>query len=451
MEHARRGVLGGGLVPQGEGCGEGRGKQGRRFGEPRRRRSTYCFRRSQLRNNPIHSALLMARLPSALRRLLAAVPVPTYLCGKQSMASTVNSSTRRSLSSSASAIPSSKVLPANFVGTNHPSPATAPKASSGQPQVRQCGTSSVHPVAAPPAADHSVQTSSSPETQAPSTRVPALGAVVAIAGETPTCVRVTIRVHGGNDGATTKFAFEAGQWVDMWPADSTEAGVGSAVGGYSIASHPRDLAADGTIELVVKRSRHPVATWLHDSARVGDNVYVCAGGGDALRVDAAELAHHAVLVAGGIGITPLMSILREVAHVAQTRVVDNHGSTAPIRTSVLYSTKSEDEFALLPAMRAAAEAASPRLEVDFHLRVTAPLGAVSPGMQVGRIERSHIADVVSKLAAAPRAALMMGGAKDDVAMPTAFVCGPPAMADDVIAHLVSCGLMSDRIKCERWW
>ena len=164
-----------------------------------------------------------------------------------------------------------------------------------------------------------------------------------------------------------------------------------------------------------------------------------------------RLAHHAVLVAGGIGITPLMSILREVAHVAQTRVVDNHGSTAPIRTSVLYSTKSEDEFALLPAMRAAAEAASPRLEVDFHLRVTAHLGAVSPGMQVGRIERSHIADVVSKLAAAPRAALMMSGAKDDVAMPTAFVCGPPAMADDVIAHLVSCGLMSDRIKCERWW
>ena len=110
---------------------------------------------------------------------------------------------------------------------------------------------------------------------------------------------------------------------------------------------------------------------------------------------------------------PLISILREVTNVAQTRVVDNH--TAHIRTSVLYSTKSEDEFALLPAMRAAAEAASPRLEVDFHLRVTAPLGAVSPGMQVGRIERRHIADVVSKFAAA----LMMRGAEDDVAMPTA--------------------------------
>ena len=41
---------------------------------------------------------------------------------------------------------------------------------------------------------------------------------------------------------------------------------------------------------------------------------------------------------------------------------------------------------------------------------------LSPGMQqVGRIERSHIADVVSKFAAA----LMMRGAEDDVAMPTA--------------------------------
>lgn len=62
--------------------------------------------------------------------------------------------------------------------------------------------------------------------------------------------------------------------------------------------------------------------------------------------------HHAVPVAG-VGLAshmPLISILREVANVAQTRVVDNH--TAPIRTSVLYSTKSEDGFALLPSMRA---------------------------------------------------------------------------------------------------
>ena len=62
--------------------------------------------------------------------------------------------------------------------------------------------------------------------------------------------------------------------------------------------------------------------------------------------------HHAVPVAG-VGLAshmPLIGFLREVTNVAQTRVVDNH--TAPIRTSVLYSTKSEDGFALLPSMRA---------------------------------------------------------------------------------------------------
>ncbi|GHP04236.1 hypothetical protein PPROV_000299000 [Pycnococcus provasolii] len=95
--------------------------------------------------------------------------------------------------------------------------------------------------------------------------------------------------------------------------------------------------------------------------------------------------HHAVPVAGVVLAShmPLISILREVTNVAQTRVVDNH--TAHIRTSVLYSTKSEDGFALLPSM---------------------PSRGTSRGT----------------------------GAKDGAsgaAMPTAFVCDPPAMADAV--------------------
>ena len=270
---------------------------------------------------------------------------------------------------------------------------------------------------------------------------PARATLETIAVETPTCVRLALRLEPAQ-----RFAFEAGQWVDLWPvaASADEVGARGRAGGYSIASAPAALARNATIELVVKRSRHPVATWLHDHARVGDAVLVAAGGGDALRVDRGELPHHVVLVAGGIGITPLASVLRHITDVVPPTAA---APSPPVRVSVLYSAKCEDEFALLPALRAAAEAAAPRVAVNWHLRVTGERARVPPGMRVGRLGAQDVADEVAALVAAPRG----GGACVDARSPTAFVCGPPAMADAAIAHLEGAGVPRARIKCERWW
>ena len=100
----------------------------------------------------------------------------------------------------------------------------------------------------------------------------------------------------------------AGQWVDFFVTlEGAE-----AVGGYSITSSP---AEQTTISLAVKRdgSDHPVTNWLHEDARVGDGVEVSLGGDFFYEPDEAE---SVVLIAGGIGLTPLMSIVRSVDELA---------------------------------------------------------------------------------------------------------------------------------------
>jgi hypothetical protein len=111
----------------------------------------------------------------------------------------------------------------------------------------------------------------------------------------------------------------------------------------------------------VKRSRHPSAVWAH-AAAPGERARVRVGGG--FVPSAAELAGPLLLLAGGIGITPLASIARHAADVAAAAAAAAAAAHAPAalrppqpQTLLVYSCRSADDFALLPQLRAA-EAAS---------------------------------------------------------------------------------------------
>ena len=130
--------------------------------------------------------------------------------------------------------------------------------------------------------------------------------IVAIRQETPTIKSFRLDLNGHEIG------FKAGQWVDFFVIlEGAE-----AVGGYSITSSP---AEQTTISLAVRRddSDHPVTNWLHEDARVGDTVEVSLGGDFYYEPDEAE---SVVLIAGGIGLTPLMSIVRS-AHMSSLHVL----------------------------------------------------------------------------------------------------------------------------------
>ena len=83
-------------------------------------------------------------------------------------------------------------------------------------------------------------------------------------------VRVALSVAGG--GARLRFA--PGQWVDLVAPGGPE----GSVGGYTIASTPAELARTGTLEVLVRRSAHPMASWINDSMAVGDDVALRVGG-----------------------------------------------------------------------------------------------------------------------------------------------------------------------------
>lgn len=64
----------------------------------------------------------------------------------------------------------------------------------------------------------------------------------------------------------SQFSFNAGQWIDFWAPGFKE------IGGFSVVSTPQQLRQEGTIDLGVKATRHPVAQWICSQAAAGDKV-----------------------------------------------------------------------------------------------------------------------------------------------------------------------------------
>ena len=233
-------------------------------------------------------------------------------------------------------------------------------------------------------------------------RLPAT--IVEIRQETPTIKSFALDLGGREIG------FMAGQWVDFFVTlEGAE-----AVGGYSITSSP---AVQTTFSLAVKRddSDHPVTNWLHEEARDGDTVEVALGGDFYYEPDEAD---SVVLIAGGIGLTPLMSIVRSV-HKLATRT----------RLTLVYSASTPDELLFRDEVESIASD-NPRIRPIFTVTQPSP---DSWNGHTGRID----------------AELLRAESVDLDAL--FFVCGPPAMIRSMIAMLRDVGVPRPRIRYEQWW
>ena len=99
----------------------------------------------------------------------------------------------------------------------------------------------------------------------------------------------------------SKISFKAGQWLDCY-LDLVE---GRAVAGYTMTSSP----IENMVELAVKYSEtNPVTMFIHCSVKTGDVLWIDGGKGDTYFEKG--MAESLFLIAGGIGITPIMSIIR---------------------------------------------------------------------------------------------------------------------------------------------
>jgi predicted ferric reductase len=129
-------------------------------------------------------------------------------------------------------------------------------------------------------------------------------------------------------------------------------------------------------------------------------------------------ADAVILVAGGIGIAPMLSILRASAARGDRR-----------RFRLALAVRHVEDLSAAPDLDELAK------RLDLTIEYFVEEGDPGPGMTRGRIGATGCARLVEGL---------------DPARTTAFVCGPPGMMDDAVGRLLEAGMIADRIVTERF-
>jgi ferredoxin-NADP reductase len=182
---------------------------------------------------------------------------------------------------------------------------------------------------------------------------------------------------------------------------------------YSIASQP----GGNTIELTVKDNPGGfVAPYLIDELKEGDEVETSGPAGSFYH-EALIDGNDLVFLAGGSGITPFMSIIREIfSHRRQ------------IRVHLLYGSRTHDDVIYGDELQ---EMANQYSDFDYSLVISEP----SPDYEglTGFLEAATIREQVG-----------------DLEGKTFYVCGPPAMYDYCLTALSDLGIPQHKIKFERY-
>ncbi|KAE8383547.1 hypothetical protein BDV26DRAFT_92416 [Aspergillus bertholletiae] len=286
------------------------------------------------------------------------------------------------------------------------------------------------------------------------------------------------------------FTFAPGQWLDVHIPSISDAG------GFSITSTPADAEAlpslqptaeslavddeetglppvdprgrDPYVELAVQKAlSNPASAWLWKPKDeiLGKELGIRVGGSfiwpPPSKINL-ERVKNVVLIAGGVGINPLISILSHLNNNADKTPASHH----PFTIHFLYSTKfpsqeaaattsSEsvlDQILFLSRLRQIirSQSQSHRLRITLDLFATNLRDASSPRLReqpddLNIHPRRINQDDLRTALTGPN-----GGIQPEETV--CYMCGPPAMTDEFVATLQ--GLMgdgSDRVFFEKWW
>ena len=186
------------------------------------------------------------------------------------------------------------------------------------------------------------------------------------------------------------------------------------VAGYSMTSSPTE---DGRFSIAVKLvGDNSVTDYLHDCAAVGDTLIVEGGQGDFHYTggDTYPLA----LIAGGIGITPIASIVR---------FIDKTELQVP--ATLVYSASAPSEL----LFRAEFEAIAAR-NSDFRAHFT--------------VTRSHDEQWNGNIGRIDATTLRNAGIDGNH---LCYICGPPDMIRAMLSALKEIGVPEERLRFEQWW
>jgi ferredoxin-NADP reductase len=210
------------------------------------------------------------------------------------------------------------------------------------------------------------------------------------------------------DLAATPFPYLAGQAVLVGAHGSER------LRPYSIAAAPEESARDHSLELLVG---------VDAEGNAGGDLRLEAGA--LIDIDGplgrftfpAEPSERRFLfIAGGTGIAPLRAMLHHALNVPHDAI------------GLLFSARTPGEFAFEQEFRSLAEAR----RIELELRVTREVAPDDWGGVRGRLGRDDLAPLVHDQAT------------------LCFVCGPPALVEEIPRILGDLGVPRNCIKTEEW-
>lgn len=231
-----------------------------------------------------------------------------------------------------------------------------------------------------------------------------IDAVIAdVREETPTVKSFLLDLQGES------LPFYPGQYVDVVLENEWD----FQTGGFSITSSP---VLQGYLQIAVKRLPERMASmYLHARSQVGDEVFLMGPGGDFYFTDG--MADSLVLVAGGIGITPLVSMVRYV-----------HEAGLNVPTTLLYSASTPSELLFREQLE---DIAAKNAKIRCFFTVTRPGDEPWEG-KTGRIDRALLEE---------------SNFNPDSKF---YLCGPRGMPESISSILREMGVDFEQIQSEGW-
>ena len=213
------------------------------------------------------------------------------------------------------------------------------------------------------------------------------------------------------DLGSQSFTYLPGQWVDL----ELQTGTNNQNAAFSITSTPNGKNA---IEIAVKRVEHlPTSMIIHDQLKVGDDIGISEAQGETVLPQNIAQNQPMIFIAGGTGITPFLSMLRQIYS------MDRH-----FQATLLYSVSSVDECLFYDELREMQNAFE-----GFQFLLTTTQDAAHHADFFGRINAEML-----KLTGLDHKAQF-------------YLCGPPQMVDDIAAILTELGVAESHVHYDKWW
>jgi len=215
---------------------------------------------------------------------------------------------------------------------------------------------------------------------------------------------------------TEAFRFKAGQHLTL----RADIGGEEIRRNYSLCTAPHE----NDVMVTVKRIAGGVfSNWVGDSLKAGDEVDVMTPHGSFTTSFDAGSARHYVGIAGGSGITPVMSLIR-------TALAEEPSS----RFTLLYGNRDSSSIIFLEALAALKNEHMGRLEI-FHF-LAEEEGDID--LFNGMLDKARCDEAIDSLIDGPAAVAAW------------FICGPGPMMDAAEAALLDRKIDKDRIHIERF-